>query len=277
MKLTSALSKILEEDPALFWEQHGDTHEVILWGQGDIHLQVTLDRLARKYKLPMSAHTPQVPFKETIRNAVSKVHGRYKHQTGGHGQFGDVYLDLQPLPRGSGFDFSESIVGGVVPRQYIPGVEMGVRESLVRGPLGFPVVDMSVTLKDGSYHAVDSSEQAFKMAARQAMQEGMALGNPQLLEPIVSVMVSAPNDATSKVLRLLNGRRGQVLGYGGKVDWVGWDEIQAQIPQVEMQDLILELRSLTMGVGFFRWEFDRLQEVPEKIAERLTTQAASGA
>jgi len=273
VKITPALTKLLEEDPALFWEQHGDTHEVILWGQGDIHLQVALDRLERKYKLAMSTHAPQVPYKETIRKSVTKVHGRYKHQTGGHGQFGDVYLDIQPLARGEGFNFSEKIVGGVVPRQYIPGVETGVREYLVHGPLGFPVVDVSVTLKDGSYHSVDSSEQAFKMAARLAMQEGMTLAEPQLLEPILSVTISVPNDATSKVLRLVSGRRGQVLGYDAKPNWRGWDEVQAQIPQAEIQDLILELRSLTMGVGFFRWEFDHLQEVPEKIAERLLAKA----
>ena len=275
VKLTTALTKLLEEDPALFWEQHGDTHEVILWGQGDIHLQVALDRLERKYKLPMSTHAPQVPYKETIRKGVTKIHGRYKHQTGGHGQFGDVYLDIQPLPRGDGFTFNEHIVGGVVPRQYIPGVETGVREYLVHGPLGFPVVDVAVTLQDGSYHSVDSSEQAFKMAARIAMQEGMQKAGPQLLEPILSVTISVPNDATSKVLRLVSGRRGQVMGYDAKAKWQGWDEVQALLPQAEIQDLILELRSLTMGVGFFEWQFDHLQEVPGKIAERLLARAGN--
>lgn len=133
VKLSNAITKLLEEDPSLAWEQHGDTHEVILWGQGEIHLQVALDRLRRKYNLPMSTHLPQVPYKETIRKPVTSVHGRYKHQSGGHGQFGDVFLDIKPLPRGEGFNFKESIVGGVVPRQYIPGVEMGVREFLVHG------------------------------------------------------------------------------------------------------------------------------------------------
>ena len=170
VKLSSALNKLLEEDPALFWEQHGDTHEVILWGQGDIHLQVALDRLRRKYNLPMATHLPQVPYKETIRRSVPSVHGRYKHQSGGHGAFGDVYLEIKPLPRGEGFNFSDRIVGGVVPKQYIPGVETGVREYLTHGPLGFPVVDVAVTLTNGSYHSVDSSEQAFKQAARLAMQ-----------------------------------------------------------------------------------------------------------
>lgn len=276
VKLSGALNKLLEEDPSLYWEQHGDTREVILWGQGDIHLKVALDRLRRKYNLPMSTHLPQVPYKETIRKSVPKVHGRYKHQTGGHGQFGDVYLEIKPLPRGEGFQFQETIVGGVVPKQYIPGVETGVREYLAHGPLGFPVVDVAVTLKDGSYHTVDSSEQAFKMAARLAMQEGMVQCEPQLLEPILAIAISVPNEFTSKVLRLINGRRGQVLGYDAKENWRGWDEVQAYLPQAEMHDLIVELRSLTMGVGFFRWQFDHLQEVPDKVAERVLAKNGNG-
>lgn len=277
VKLSGALAKLLEEDPSLFWEQHGDTHEVILWGQGEIHLQVALDRLWRKYNLPMSTHLPQIPYKETIRKLVVRVHGRYKHQTGGHGQFGDVYLDIQPVARGEGFSFREAIVGGVVPKQYIPGVETGVREYLTHGPLGFPVVDVAVTLNDGSYHNVDSSEQAFKMAARLAMQEGMRQGEPQLLEPIIELCISIPNEFTSKVLRLVNGRRGQVLGYDTKPNWQGWDEVAAHLPQAEMHDLIVELRSLTLGVGSFYWHVDHLQEVPEKVMERVLCQTPNGA
>jgi elongation factor G len=269
VKLSSALTKLLEEDPSLYWEQHGDTREVILWGQGDIHLKVALDRLRRKYGLPMSTHLPQIPYKETIRRVGANIHGRYKHQTGGHGQFGDVYIDIKPLPRGGGFQFSEKIVGGVVPRQYIPGVEIGVREYLAHGPLGFPVVDVAVTLTNGSYHSVDSSEQAFKQAARLAMQEGLPKCEPQLLEPILAIAISIPAEFTSKVLRLVSGRRGQVLGYDAKENWRGWDEVSAYLPQAEMHDLIVELRSLTMGVGFFRWQFDHLQEVPDKVAERV--------
>ncbi|MBF2027020.1 MAG: elongation factor G [Oscillatoriales cyanobacterium C42_A2020_001] len=269
VKLSGALTKLLEEDPSLAWEQHGDTHEVILWGQGDIHLQVAMDRLNRKYNLPMSAHPPQVPYKETIRKTVNSIHGRYKRQTGGHGQFGDVYLDIRPLSRGEGFNFHEKIVGGVVPRQYIPAVETGVREYLQHGPLGFPVVDVDVTLTNGSYHSVDSSEQAFKQAARIAMQEGLTKCEPTLLEPILNVKISVPTDFTSKVLRLTSGRRGQILGYDAKPDWTGWDEVVAYIPQAEMHDLIVELRSLTMGVGFFNWDYDHLQEVPDKLAERV--------
>lgn len=268
VKLSSALTKLQEEDPSLAWEQHGDTHEVILWGQGEIHLQVALDRLRRKYNLPMTTHLPQVPYKETIRKAVSS-HGRYKHQSGGHGQFGDVYLDIKPLPRGEGFNFSQTIVGGVVPKQYIPGVETGVREYLVHGPLGFPVVDVAVTLTNGSYHTVDSSEQAFKQAARLAMTDGMPNCEPTLLEPIMTIQVCAPKEYTSKVLQLVTGRRGQILGYEGRSDWLGWDCVSGYLPQAEMHDFIVELRSLTLGVGFFNWQYDHLQEVPGKLAESV--------
>ncbi len=239
VKLTGALNKLMEEDPSLRWEQHGDTHEVILWGQGDMHLQISLDRLRRKYNLPMSTHLPRVPYKETIRKAKKDIRGRYKHQTGGHGQFGDVYIDIQPLDRGAGFDFQQTVVGGVVPRQYIPSVETGVREYLQHGPLGFPVVDVAVTLTNGSHHAVDSSDQAFKQAARIAMQTGMPECEPTLLEPVDAVEISVPNSFTSNVLKLISGRRGQILGYEAKRGWPGWDVVSAQIPEAEMQTLIL--------------------------------------
>jgi len=275
VKLSSTIAKLLEEDPALRWEQREDTHEILLWGQGEIHLQIALERLQRKYNLPVNTRQPQIPYRESIRKAASS-HGRYKHQTGGHGQFGDVYLEIQPLNRGAGFSFSETIVGGVVPRQYIPGVEMGVREFLERGILGFPVVDVSVTLTNGSYHSVDSSEQAFKQAARIAMQEGLPKCEPVLLEPIAWVEVSAPSEFTSNVLRLLSGRRGQILGYDAKADWPGWDQVAAYLPQAEMHDFIVELRSLTQGVGSFYWRYDHLQEVPGKVADRVLTLAGNG-
>lgn len=274
VKLSNALSKLLEEDPSLYWEQHGDTHEVILWGQGEIHLQVALDRLRRKYNLPMSTYLPHVPYKETIRSSTNS-HGRYKHQSGGHGAFGDVYLDIKPLARGEGFHFHQTIVGGVVPKQYIPGVETGVREYLQQGPLGFPVVDVDVTLTDGSYHSVDSSEQAFKQAARIAMTTGMTQCQPVLLEPILSIKVSAPSEFTSKTLQLITGRRGQILGYEAVSGWKGWDRVTGYLPQAEMHDFIIELRSLTFGVGFFDWQYNHLQEVPDKLASNILAQAAS--
>ncbi|MBE9089933.1 elongation factor G [Microcystis aeruginosa LEGE 11464] len=275
VKLSSALTKLIEEDPSLYWEQHGDTKEVILWGQGEIHLQVALDRLARKYNLPMTTHLPQVPYKETIKTST-KSHGRYKHQTGGHGAFGDVYLDIKPLARGEGFHFHESIVGGVVPKQYIPGVETGVREYLGHGPLGFPVVDIDVTLTDGSYHSVDSSEQAFKQAARLAMTEGLPKCHPVLLEPILSVTVLAPSEYTAKVLQLISGKRGQIQGFEASEEWKGWDQVTAYLPQAEMHDLIVELRSLTMGVGFFQWDEDHLQEVPDKLRDAVLAMQGNG-
>jgi elongation factor G len=275
VKLSGALGKLVEEDPSLHWEQHGDTKEVILWGQGEIHLKVAIDRLRRKYNLPMTTQLPQIPYKETIRQSTTS-HGRYKHQTGGHGAFGDVYLDIKPLPRGTGFTFRETIVGGVVPKQYIPGVETGVREYLAHGPLGFPVVDIDVTLTDGSYHSVDSSEQAFKQAARIAMVEGMVKCQPVLLEPILAVTVSIPAEFTSKALQLVSGRRGQILGYEGLSHWKGWDCVTAHLPQAEMQNFIIELRSLTMGVGTFNWEYDHLQEVPDKLKDSILAASGNG-
>jgi elongation factor G len=268
VKISAAITKLLEEDPSLKWEQNEDTHEVVLWGQGEIHLQVTLDRLRNKYNLPLVTTPPQTPYKETIRKSTT-VNGRYKHQTGGHGAFGNVFLDIKPLSRGEGFQFHETIVGGVVPKQYIPGVETGVREYLKQGPLGFPVVDIDVTLTDGSYHTVDSSEQAFRQAARLGMTEGMPKCEPILLEPILQVTVSVPNDFTSNVLQLVSTHRGQILGYEGIADWKNWDQVLAYLPQSEMQTFIIELRSLSMGVGFFNWEYDHLQEVPDKLTQSI--------
>lgn len=268
VKMSTALSKIHDEDPSIVWENRESTHEILLWGQGDIHLQVAMDRLMNKHKLPIKTHSPHIPYQESIRKAASS-HGRYKHQTGGHGQFGDVYLDIQPKARGTGIEFGHKIVGGVVPKQYIPGVETGVREYLNNGPHGFPIVDISVTLTDGSYHSVDSSEQAFKQAARLAMQEGLPNCEPILLEPIESVEISTPSEFTSNVLRLITNRRGQILGYEAKSEWSGWDVVSAHMPMAEMQDLIIELRSLTQGVGFFHWEDDHLEVVPDKLAQRV--------
>jgi elongation factor G len=276
VKLTTALNKLSEEDPALTWKHQTETHEIVLWGQGEIHLAIGKERLERKYNLPVELKPPHIPYCETIRKTASS-HGRYKHQTGGHGQFGDVYLEIEPQPRGEGFQFRDKIVGGVVPKQYIPGVEMGVREFLMQGIYGFPVVDLAVTLTNGSYHSVDSSEQAFKQAARLAMQSGLPNCEPVLLEPIERITVATPVEFTANILRLVRNRRGQVLGYDAKPNWTGWDEVTAYLPMAEMRDLITELRSLTQGVGFFHWEDDRLQEVPDKIAEQVLAIAKSAA
>jgi len=202
-------------------------------------------------------------------------HGRYKRQTGGHGQFGDVHLDIKPLPRGSGIQFKETIVGGSVPRQYIPGVEAGVRDYMKLGTLGFPVVDVSVTLTDGSFHTVDSSEQAFRHAAHIALSDGMARCEPALLEPILRVTFQIPNEATAKVQRLISTRRGQILGFTARDGWRGWDEVSALLPESEMPGLIVEIRSPSFGVGTYHAEFDHLQELGGKLADRARQQATA--
>jgi elongation factor G len=271
VKLGTALGKLCEEDPSLAFEQNPDTHELVLWGQGEVHLKNALDRLRNRYGVDVKAERAQVPYKETIRKPVKNQHGRYKHQTGGHGAFGDVYLDLTPLPRGTGYQYAETIVGGVVPRQFFGSVDHGAQDTLKQGPLGFQVVDVGVTLVNGSYHTVDSSDMAFKAAARIAINDGLPNGNPVLLEPIVSVEISIPSDFTAKAQRLVTGRRaGQILGFDQKAGWDGWDVVSAYIPQAEMHDLILELRSLTMGVGTFAWTFAHLQEMEGREADAVT-------
>jgi elongation factor G len=209
-----------------------------------------------------------VPYKETIRKTTS-VHGRFKRQTGGHGQFGDVQVDIRPQPRGTGFIFEDKIHGGRVPKQYIPAVEAGTREYMRRGPLGFPVVDFAVTLTDGSFHAVDSSEQAFKQAARIALTEGMPQCSPVLLEPIYEVRIQVPSEFTSKVNSLVSSRRGQLLGFDTLAGWKGWDQVEAHMPQSEIGDLIIELRSLSLGVGKFRATFDHMTELVGNEAEKI--------
>lgn len=268
VKLSGALQKLCEEDPSLAVEQSADTGELLLWGQGDTHLQVAIAKLARVYHVEVETTQPQVPYRETIRKGA-QVQGRHKRQTGGHGQFGDVHVRIKPLPRGEGFVFSDHITGGVVPRQYIPAVEQGVREYLARGPLGFPVVDVAVELFDGSYHTVDSSEMAFKTAAQLAMREGMPQCDPLLLEPMLMVEVNVPTEYTSKAQRALSSRRGQILGFDRRPGWETWDTVTACVPQGEMHDLIVELRSVTMGVGTFSWRFERLQEVQGKTADQV--------
>ena len=268
VKVSGALHRLTEEDPSLRYEFDADLRQLLLWGQGDVHLQVTVDRLKSRYNVEAKGQRPDVPYKETIRRAVNQ-HGRHKRQSGGHGQFGDVHVTIEPLPRGAGFVFADSIVGGVVPKQYIPAVEEGVKDYLQRGPLGFPVLDLKVILTGGSYHTVDSSDMAFKMAAQIAMREGMPKCEPVLLEPIIAVELSIPTEHTSRVQRLLSQRRGQILGFYCKERWKGWDVVHAHMPQAEMHDLIIELRSMTMGVGTFSWRFDHLQELVGRPAEAV--------
>ena len=266
VKLSTAIAKLRQEDPSVIFQLVPDTNDSVLWGQGEMHLRVALDRLKEKYGVALVTEIPKVAYKEAIRKPISQ-HSRFKKQSGGHGQFGDVSIDIKPLPRGAGFEFRSTVVGGSVPKQYIPAVQTGVQEFLHKGPLGFQVVDVSVTLTDGKHHPVDSSEQAFKTAGRLAMSEGMPKCNPVLLEPIYEVRISAPSDFTPNVQRLITGRRGQVLGFSAKEGWTGWDETTFQMPQAEMHDLIIELRSLSLRVGCFEFEFGRLQELTGRLAD----------
>ncbi len=274
VKLTAAIGKLREEDPSLDFEQNAETHEMSLTGQGEIHLKVAAEKLESKYGLKVKCHVPKVPYKETIRKGVTE-RGRHKRQSGGHGQFGDVVLVISPLPRGSEFYFSDQIKGGVVPKQWIPSVEKGVIDYLKNGPLGFPVVDVTVALVDGTYHSVDSSDAAFQQAARIAMSEGMPKCSPVLLEPIMAVQIHVPNDATAKVNALVSGRRGQLMGFDARPGWKGWDTVQAQMPMSELSDLIVELRSLTQGVGTYDASFDHLAELTGKLADAVVARKAA--
>ena len=276
VKLSGAIQKVIEEDPTLELRHSEDGHELVLWGQGDIHLQIALDRMRTKYSLPATTKRPQVGYRETIRRPVAQ-HARFKRQSGGHGQFADIEIEVKPLPRGSGHAFTNSVVGGAIPKNYIPAVEDGVTEYLSKGPLGFRVVDVTVNLVTGQFHAVDSSDQAFKTCGRMAMSEAMPKCDPVLLEPIHHVDISVPNAFTSKVQRLISGRRGQILGYDAKDGWTGWDTVSANLPQSELHDLIMELRSITLGVGTYTERFDRLQELTGKLAEKVMASRSEAA
>lgn len=277
VKLTAALHKLIEEDPSLSLTTGGG--ELVLGGQGDIHLKIAMDRLRNRHNVAVTGRAPPIPYRETIRQGTSH-HARFKRQSGGHGQFADIQIEVRPLARGEGIAFEDAVVGGTVPRSFIPAVEAGVREHAASGPLGFPLVDIAVRLTGGQHHAVDSSEMAFKTVARQALTECLPHCEPVLLEPILQVAITVPNEFTAKAQRLISGRRGQILGHDARPGWIGWDEVRAHLPQAEMRDLIIELRSLTQGVGSFTASFDRLQEITGKMAEKAVeeqreTRAAS--
>ena len=268
VKLGAAFTKLTEEDPSLTVEHKAESHEVVIWGQGEMHLRVAAERLGDRYAVPVSTRPPTVGYRETIRKPVT-VRGRHKKQSGGHGQFGDTMLEIKPLPRGSGFKFEDKITGGVVPRNYIPAVEEGVLDGLKHGPLGFPVVDLSVALIDGSYHTVDSSDMAFRIAGRVGIAEGLPQCQPVLLEPIHLVEIVCPSDATAKMNAILAGRRGQILGFDTREGWQGWDTVRAQMAEAEIGDLIIEVRSATAGVGSFAFKFDHMAELTGRTADQI--------
>lgn len=267
VKLSAALAKLMEEDPSLALEHNSDTHQVLLKGQGEMHLRVSFERLERKYGVTVERQRRQIPYKETIRKPI-EIRGRHKKQSGGHGQFGDVVVRIEPAPRGAGFTFAETITGGVVPRQFIPSVEIGVVDFLKRGPLGFPVVDIAVTLLDGSYHTVDSSDMAFRQAARLALSDGMPKCSPVLLEPVMTVEIAVPREATARVNALISQRRGQILGFDARDGWPEWDIVNAHIPDSEMEDLIIELRSATQGAGTYKARYHHLAELVGRLADQ---------
>jgi elongation factor G len=268
VKLGQALNKLAEEDPSITVVHNPETHEVVLWGQGEMHLRVATERLSDRFGVAIDRHQPSVGYRETIRKGVVQ-RGRHKKQSGGHGQYGDVVLDIKPMPRGTGFTFEEKITGGVVPRNYIPSVEEGVIDALKHGPLGFPVVDLHVALVDGSYHTVDSSDMAFRTAGRIGIVEGLPQCLPVLLEPIDLVEIVCPNEATAKINALMSGRRGQILGFDTREGWEGWDVVRAKMPEAEIGDLIVEIRSATAGAGTFTFKFDHMAELTGRTADQI--------
>jgi elongation factor G len=268
VKLGQALNKLAEEDPSITVVHNPETHEVVLWGQGEMHLRVATERLSDRYGVAIERRQPSVGYRETIRKGITQ-RGRHKKQSGGHGQYGDVVLEIKPMPRGSGFEFEERITGGVVPRNYIPSVEEGVVDALKHGPLGFPVVDLHVALIDGSYHTVDSSDMAFRTAGRIGIAEGLPQCQPVLLEPIHLVEIVCPNEATAKINALMSGRRGQILGFDTREGWEGWDVVRAKMPEAEIGDLIVEIRSATAGAGTFTFKFDHMAELTGRTADQI--------
>jgi elongation factor G len=268
VRLAAALAKLCEEDPSLAYVQDQESGELKLMGQGEMHLRVIAERLEERFGVAVESGKPSVAYRETIRDGVS-VRGRHKKQSGGHGQFGDVLVEVAPRGRGEGFAFAERVHGGTVPRQYFSSVEMGARDALTRGPLGFPVVDVGVTLVDGSYHTVDSSDMAFRAAAKIALGEALPKARPVLLEPILAVTIYVPSDALARASALVSARRGQILGFESRKGWEGWETLRALIPEAEIGDLIVELRSATSGVGAFETKFDHLAELSGRTAEQV--------
>jgi elongation factor G len=269
-KIFISLTKLLEEDPSVKLDRVAETKEILLSGLGQIHLETILEKLKRKFGVEAQLNTPKVPYRETIKSKA-RVQGKHKKQTGGHGQFGDCWIQIEPLPRGKGFEFVDAIVGGVIPKTYIPAVEKGIVEASQKGVLaGFPAVDFKVTLDDGSYHQVDSSEMAFKIAGSLAFKKAVQGANPTLLEPIMKVTVTTPEDYMGDIMGDLNGRRGKVLG----MDNAGKNQvINAQVPMAEFLSYASDLRSMTGGRGIFTMEFSHYDEVPAQVAEKIIEEA----
>ena len=268
-KIYSSLTRLLEEDQGLKLDRVAETKEILLSGSGQVHIEVTIEKLKRKFNVEVNLKPPKVPYRETIKKKI-RVQGKHKKQSGGHGQYGDCWVEFEPLPRGGGFEFVDAIVGGVIPRQYIPAVEKGIIEASQKGVLaGFPCVDLKATLNDGSFHAVDSSEMAFKIAGSLAYKKACEQAGPVLLEPIMKVQITAPDDYMGDIMGDLNGRRGRVLG----MDSAGKNQvINAEVPMSEFLTYAPDLRSMTGGRGIFTMEFTRYEEVPQQLTEKILAQ-----
>ncbi len=265
-KVSLGLHKLIEEDPTLEFSRHADTKEMVLSGMGQLHIDLALEKLRRKYGAEVTLHMPKIPYRETIRT-TAQAQGKHKKQTGGHGQYGDCWLELAPLPRGEGFKFESKVVGGAIPRNFIPAVEKGVVEAMHYGSLaGFPVVDCRVAVYDGSYHAVDSSEMAFKIAASMGFKKALEAAHPVLLEPLMTVEVEAPADHIGNVIGDLNARRGRILHVEAKDQT---EQITALVPMAELLTYATMLNSLTAGRGSYAMEFARYDEVPRELAVRI--------
>ncbi len=266
-KVSLSLSKILEEDPTLRFHRDEETKEMILSGMGQVHLEVTLERLKRKFGVEVLMKTPKVPYRETIK-VSARAQGKYKKQSGGRGQYGDCHIEIEPLPRGGGYEFVDKIVGGAIPRQYIPAVEKGIVETMQEGVIaGYPIVDLKVTLFDGSYHTVDSSEMAFKIAASMALKKAVQEAKPVLLEPIMKVEVITPDETLGAVIGDLNSKRGRVQGVEPQAG--GNQKITAFVPMAEMLTYANQLHSLTSGRGLYSMEFSHYEEVPSHLAQKI--------
>jgi elongation factor G len=276
VRLSGALQKLVEEDPGLEVVHDQTTHEILLLGQGEPHLRNVLERLKARFGVDVSTAPASTPYQETIRKNAEK-RGRHKKQTGGHGQFGDCVIQVKPLVRGGGFEFVDKIHGGAIPRQWIPAVEAGVKDAMTKGPIGFPVVDVSVTLIDGSFHAVDSSEHSFQMAGRIGMHDALAECDPVILEPIEKLSIYTPNSGTAKINSAVSSHNGQILGFEAREGWPGWDRVDAYLPHSERQNFIIELRSLTQGLATFEAAFDHMVEMNGRRADEAAKKAQADA
>jgi elongation factor G len=265
-RVSLGLHKLIEEDPTLEFSRNDETKEMVLSGMGQFHIDLALEKLHRKFGVDVLLHTPKIPYRETIKTK-SQAQGKYKKQTGGHGQYGDCWLEVAPLPRGQGFAFENRVVGGAIPRNFIPAVEKGVHEAMHEGSLsGCPVVDVQVAVYDGSYHAVDSSEMSFKIAGSMAFRKAMESAHPVLLEPVMTIEIDTPTETVGAVMGDLNARRGRILSVNAQ-DHV--EQIRALVPLAELLRYATALNAMTAGRGSYAMEFAQYDEVPQDLAGKI--------